>query len=73
MDVITEIIWRLILGALSLIVWVFWLWMLIDCILREAGEETKIVWALLIAFTHVIGALLYYFIRRPKRISDLRT
>ena len=51
---------------------VFWLWMLIDCLSNEpsVGIE-KLVWAVIIFFGHFIGALLYYFIRRPRRIEEL--
>ena len=35
---------------------VFWLWMLVDCATTEpAGGNDKIVWVLIIQFTHAIG------------------
>ncbi|MCH9789287.1 MAG: PLD nuclease N-terminal domain-containing protein, partial [Planctomycetes bacterium] len=49
---------------------VFWVWMLIDCLKNEPSTgNDKIIWGLVIAFTG-IGALLYYFIRRPERIKQ---
>lgn len=47
---------------------VFWLWMLIDCLTHEpsAGND-KLIWVLVILFTHFIGALIYFFVQRPKR------
>jgi hypothetical protein len=47
---------------------VFWVWMLIDCAKRiSAGETTLIGWVIVIALTHVIGALAYLlFGRRPR-------
>lgn len=49
---------------------VFWIWALIDCASKEPndGSNNKVLWLLLIIFTHFIGALLYILIRRPERI-----
>jgi nitrate reductase gamma subunit len=49
---------------------IFWLWAIIDCITKEPSEgNDKIIWFLLILFTTVIGALIYYLVRRPERIK----
>ena len=51
---------------------VFWVWMLIDCATKESDEGSdKIVWILVIIFTHLLGALIYFIVRRPKRIEEL--
>lgn len=43
----------------------FWIWMLVDCATYElSGEKNKLVWLLLIIFTHFIGALIYFFVKR---------
>ncbi len=48
---------------------IFWIWMLVDCAINEPSEgNDKLVWILIIALTHLLGALLYYFIRRPQRM-----
>jgi hypothetical protein len=48
---------------------VLWVWMIIDCVTKEPSEgNDKIVWILVVVFTHWIGALLYLFVRRPERI-----
>ena len=46
----------------------FWIWMLVDCATKEpsAGND-KLIWILIIVFAHWIGALIYYFVRRPER------
>ncbi|MBZ5584928.1 MAG: PLD nuclease N-terminal domain-containing protein [Acidobacteriia bacterium] len=50
---------------------VFWLWMLIDCLTKEPDAgNTKVIWVLVIVFTHIIGAALYFFIRRPQRWAE---
>ncbi len=49
----------------------FWLWMLIDCAMKEPSEgNDKLIWIIVIVFTHFLGALIYFFVRRPKRIEE---
>lgn len=61
-------LFSLALGCLGT---VFWLWMLVDCLSNEPSQgNDKILWALVIVLTHVLGAVLYYFIRRPERIKQ---
>ena len=56
-------------GIIALFVFVFWIWMLIDAIQNKGlTDGEKIGWVLAIVFLHIIGALLYFFIARPKRI-----
>tara|TARA_R110000850_G_scaffold250386_4_gene375392 strand:- start:4876 stop:5121 length:246 start_codon:yes stop_codon:yes gene_type:complete len=66
------LLFALISMALSLLLFVLWIWMLIDCIKYEpsTGNE-KIIWVLVIVLLNGIGALLYYFIRRPERIKQM--
>jgi hypothetical protein len=50
---------------------VFWIWMLVDCATKEPSQSNdKIVWILVILFTHFIGALIYFLVRRPERIRE---
>ncbi len=50
---------------------VFWIWVLVDCSTKEPNEgNEKIVWILIIIFTHSIGALIYLLVRRPKRMAQ---
>jgi len=60
------------IGAILIIaaalLFVFWLWMLIDCLKRPdgmfaaGGNNAKLIWILVIIFTGLIGALIYYFL-----------
>ena len=56
----------MIILAVALIV--LWLWMLIDCLKRPdgkfkyGGNNAKLIWILVIIFTALIGALIYYFL-----------
>ena len=51
---------------------VFWIVMLIECATKEADTgNTKVVWIIILVFTHIIGALIYFFVRRPERVREL--
>lgn len=52
---------------LALLASCFWIWMLVDCALHETNPEDKVIWILIILFTHFLGALLYLIFRRPRR------
>ena len=53
---------------LILVTCAFWIWMVVDCLTNNGLQgNDKIVWVLVILFTHFIGALIYFFIGRPKR------
>lgn len=57
---------------LGLAVFVFWLRMIIECATREPNEgNTKIIWILVILLASWLGALVYYFVRRPQRIQEV--
>ncbi len=58
-------------GAFGLAALALWIWVLVDCITKEpSGSNEKIMWILIIVFTTWIGALIYYFVRRPQRIKE---
>ncbi len=62
----------LVFLAIGLMSIAFWVWMLVDCIQNEPSEgNDKIVWVVVIALTGWIGALIYFFARRPTRIAQL--
>ena len=59
--ILSVLIFQLIMVIIGLIGTVFWLWMLIDCVLRKFKSNTrKIIWVLVIVFGHFIGALIYF-------------
>ena len=47
---------------------VFWIWMIVECATKESDSE-RLVWIIIIVFTHVIGAAIYFVVQRPKRIA----
>jgi sterol desaturase/sphingolipid hydroxylase (fatty acid hydroxylase superfamily) len=56
------VVWVLVILAT-----VFWLWMLIDALMNEPTTNEKILWFLVIFFLHLLGALIYYFVRKRGR------
>lgn len=58
--------------GLGLLGFAFWVWMLVDCALNEPSQGSdKIVWVLVVLFANFIGALIYFFVRRPQRRAAL--
>ena len=64
------LIWLVLLPVFflfGLAVLAFWIWMLIDAITRiPSAGNTKLIWILVVIFAGIIGALIYYFVQRPK-------
>lgn len=54
----------LILGGLA-----FWVWMILDCITQETDSTNKIAWLLVILIVGIIGAPLYFLVRKLPRGS----
>jgi uncharacterized membrane protein YidH (DUF202 family) len=60
----------LVAAAFGLACFAFWIWMLIHAITNKGLTNTeKIIWVLVVLFLHVLGALIYFFIGRPKAIG----
>jgi cytochrome c oxidase assembly factor CtaG len=63
---------HLLVAALVLGATVFWVSMIIECATKEpTGGNDKLIWIVIIIFTHLIGALIYYFVRRPQRMAEV--
>jgi len=57
----------LLFFAFGILAFILWIAMLIDCLKRKFKNETdKIVWALVIILTGLIGAIIYYFVVKKK-------
>ncbi len=62
-------IWLLVI-VLAL---VFWLWVLVDCATKESSQgNDKLVWTLIILFANIVGAAIYWYVRRPQRLAESR-
>jgi hypothetical protein len=54
-------------GVFGLLFLAFWVWMLIDCVRNQRlSDNERIVWTLVIVFTHALGALIYLLAGRKK-------
>ena len=52
--------------------WLFWMWMLLESLIVELlTRKEKFGWVVLITTTYLVGALMYFFIRRPRRIAEI--
>jgi hypothetical protein len=61
-----------ILIPLAIACFGFWLWMLIDCATNEPDTgNNKVVWIIIIVCAHIIGAVLYWIMRRDRRIAEI--
>ena len=49
---------------IAIVSFIFWIWMLIDCLTSSLAPTEKLIWALVIVFLHVLGAILYFAIAR---------
>jgi hypothetical protein len=56
--------------AIGVLACVFWIWMLIHAIQNKGlNDGERIVWVLVVLFLHFLGALIYFFVGRPKAIG----
>jgi hypothetical protein len=63
----------LLFVALGIASTIFCIVMLVDCATKESSQgNDKLVWILIILFAHWIGALIYFLVRRPRRIAERR-
>ena len=57
----------LVMAAIGIACFAFWLWMLIHAITNKGIADTeKIVWVIVVIFLPVVGPLIYFFVGRPK-------
>lgn len=57
----------LVMGAISLAAFAFWLWMLVHAVTNKGlSDGEKIVWVLLVIFLPFLGSVIYFFVGRPK-------
>jgi len=58
-----------IFGLFGIAFLAIWIWVLIDAVTNEPSEgNDKIMWILIIVLAGIVGALIYYLVRRPERI-----
>ena len=68
----TQVVLPFILLEIGLLGTFLWAGILVDCVTREPNQgNDKPVWVIIIVFTSLIGAALYFFIRRPQRLIEV--
>ena len=46
---------------------VFWVWMLAECLRKNFKKDMdKLTWVIVLLFTNILGAILYYFMIKKK-------
>lgn len=64
------IVQLLIFGLFALSCFAFWIWMIVDCVNNEPREgNDRVIWLLIIILLHFVGAVVYFFARRPTRMA----
>jgi len=69
MGIIFILFWLVAMG-IGVLATIFWVWMIIDVAKNEPENgNDKVLWILIVVLAGVIGAGVYYFVRRPERMS----
>ena len=59
-------------GLFGLLMTIFWIWMIIDCIGNTTlVGTTKIIWLLVVILLPVIGSILYFLLAKGGRTRPL--
>ena len=54
-------------AVIGILIFVFWIWMLIHAITNNGLSDTeKIIWVLVVIFLHFLGAIIYFFLGKPR-------
>ncbi len=68
---IIPLLFMLVFAGVGLLAFGFWIWALVDCLTKEPSKgNDKIIWFLVIVLLSWLGALIYFFVRRPQRIKE---
>jgi hypothetical protein len=64
---VAGLLFLLIAVVVGLAALAFWIWMLIHAIQNKGLTDTeRIIWVLVVVLLHLLGALIYFFVGRPK-------
>ena len=53
-----------IFRIIALLASIFWIWMLVDRLTSKLAGNEKLVWVLVILFTHLLAATIYFVVAR---------
>lgn len=61
------LVFLLIIGIVALAGFAFWLWMLIHALTNKGlSDGEKVAWVLVVFFGNLLGAIIYFFVGKPK-------
>lgn len=64
------ILFMFVVLAVAIFLVIAWIWMIIDCLIRNFKEGSeRIAWLLVLIFLSVIGAIIYYFMVFRKKLK----
>jgi hypothetical protein len=67
-----DMVLELLVLTLFLAAAAFWIKMVIECATKEPDTgNTRIVWIIIVVLGGIVGAGIYYFVRRPQRQWDM--
>lgn len=50
---------------IALLLSVFWIWTMVDCLSSNMPTGEKVMWFFVILFLHIIGSIVYVLVARP--------
>lgn len=63
-----EVLFLMFFLPFGMLTLAFWIWMLVDAAQnRGLDQNERVIWIVVVALTHFLGAAIYFFIGRPKR------
>jgi len=66
------LLWIGLISGVAVLVFVFWILILIDCCRRKFNKGfERLIWLLVIIFSHAIGAFIYYVVIKKNNTEGL--
>ena len=63
----------ILFSLLAVLIFAFWIWMIVDALTNpELDTVEKVIWAAIVFFLHLVGALIYFFVARSRTPYDRR-
>jgi hypothetical protein len=63
----------LVFLIIAILASIFWIWMLIDVLTSSMPVPEKVLWFLVVFFLHLVGAIIYFIVRRQGRGTAMST
>ncbi len=60
----------LLVLCLFLVPFALWIWALVDIVQSEFAGSEKLIWLLVVIFTHMLGVIIYYFVGTGHKLNN---